>query len=315
MESRSYAAIAVSFLVVFIVGIGVVVAWLHRGKPETRYYDIVSPYSVSGLQPQAAVRLKGLLVGHVKDIGFDPADPDRVRVRIALYPDTYVTRATYAELSYQGFTGLANISLVNPPGATGPRLATSAAHPATIPMHRAWLQALTSAAKPELDQAGDVLRGMRELLDPENRRHVARILARLDSASAQLATLEGSLAPTVQALPGIAQRADRLLRESQRLVAQARALAAAAPGSVKQVGRTAASVGKLSDASRELVRQLSRTVAELDAAIARIQRTTRDVDRLSRELQRRPESVLFGPAAPPPGPGEPGFHPPPARAR
>lgn len=314
MESRSYAVLAVSFLGLFVAGIVIVVLWLHRGKPEDQFYDIVSPYSVSGLQVEAEVRFKGLLVGHVKAIRFDPENPNQVLVRIAVYPHTYITRSTYAELSYQGLTGLANISLVNSNSKKQqPLLATSASHPARIPMHEGWLQVLASAAQPDFKQAGEVLSGARQLLNEENRRHVARILARLDEASRRLVALEKSLAPTVQALPGVAAQGTQVLRESRRLLAQARTVTGEAPAALNRVGEAAGSVKNLGDASQKLVRELSRTVLELDGAIARIERTSRDVDQLSRELQREPQSVLFGRSPPPPGPGEPGFHPPPVR--
>jgi phospholipid/cholesterol/gamma-HCH transport system substrate-binding protein len=36
-------------------------------------------------------------------------------------------------------------------------------------------------------------------------------------------------------------------------------------------------------------------------------RNSRSLERLLQDLQDRPESLLFGRPAPPPGPGEPGF--------
>lgn len=310
MENRSYAFLAIGFLVVFIAGIGVLIAWLNRGEPESRYYDIVSQYSVAGLQPQADVRIKGLLVGHVKDIRFDARDPSRVLVRIAVFPNAYVTAATHAELSYEGLTGLAHVTLVTAAGGVRERLPTSAAHPAQIPMQRGWLQVLADAAKPDAEEIGEVLASLHQVLGAENRQHIADLLAQLDQVSRRLVALEDALAPTLHALPEVAARSDRTLRKGEQLLDQARALGNAVPRSLQQVDAAAASVADLGSASQQLVHELSRTLAELNAAIARIDRTTRDIDRLSRELQREPESVLFGPSPPPPGPGEPGFHAP-----
>ncbi len=55
---------------------------------------------VSGLQPQATVRYKGVPVGKVVRIGFDPQISGNVLIRIAVGPrDTPVTPATYAPAS------------------------------------------------------------------------------------------------------------------------------------------------------------------------------------------------------------------------
>lgn len=296
MENRSYALVALGFLIAFTAAIVAVILWLRRGPPESRVYDIVSKYSVSGLQVQAAVKFKGLPVGHVRSIGFVPGHPEQVLVRIAVHPDTYVTTATRAELSYQGLTGLAYVSLVVAGDKPGQRLSTSASKPARIPMQQGLIQYLTSAGKPDARRIGQVLSDLNELLDEGNRRNVGQILAQLDEATRRAVALERALQPTLRALPGLAKQGGAALRQSKETLAQA--------------GRAAKSLRELGDGARQLVRELSRTRVELDAALQQFQKTVRDADRLSRELRREPESVIFGAPSPSAGPGEPGFQPP-----
>ena len=84
MENKSHALAAGIFVIVvaaLLAGLGL---WLTRDKTDYRYFELSSKESVTGLQPQAAVRYKGVSVGKVTSIGFDPETSGNVRIRIAV---------------------------------------------------------------------------------------------------------------------------------------------------------------------------------------------------------------------------------------
>jgi phospholipid/cholesterol/gamma-HCH transport system substrate-binding protein len=303
MENRAHAIAAVAFLLVFAVGAAVIYYWLANRQPEPLAYTIVTSESVDGLSPQSEVRFKGLVVGHVASIGFDPADRARVVLHLQLRPHTYVTHATYAVVAMQGLTGGSVLELKLGAGSDRP-LVTRAAHPARIPMHAGVMASLMDDAPRVMRQLQAVLDHTNQLLDAGNRRHVAASLAQIDTVTRQLAALEARL-------PALLADVQQSVDQSHALLADTDHLARAAQTPVRNAAHLEASIDALARSSRQLSDRLNRqTAPDFDALSQGLQHTSAQLDQLLRELNAKPQSLIFGPPAHPPGPGEPGFHPP-----
>lgn len=308
MENRAYAIVAVVFLIALAGGASALYLWLHRAMPTPRRYVIVSDYSVSGLQPEADVTFKGVRVGIVKEIRFNPGNPKQVLIRIGVYPDAYISHATYAELGYRGITGLSYISLALSADKPDTPLPTTTDRPARIPMRRNLVQALAESGSADIEHANEILKGVGELVAVDNRRRIADVLTSVNQASRDLASLEEALTQTARTLPAVTARAERVLDQTHALLRRLDLLAKSAKAPVGKVGEAAASVSAVGADSRVLIRRLAdQTVPELDATLRRLQRATDDIERLSQELEQHPQSVLFGKTPAVPGPGEPGF--------
>lgn len=314
MENKSHAIIAITFLIVFSVGAVVVYMWMHRGPKEDRYYEIVSRYAVGGLQPEASVEFKGLRVGSVKGLRFDPRDPEKVLIRIGVFPDAYITHATYAQLGYQGITGMTYITLANEPGRPRTPLKTSSDHPARIPMRQGLLQTVEQAGKSDLKRINAIIDKVDRLLSDSNRRHLAATLRHLDEATRRLVALEGQLAPTLKSMPEITEATRKLLEETRRTEATVNRLANGARRPIEQIGQAADSAKRVGDSGAQLLRRINEDVLpRIDALARRMNRSIADIDQLTRQLKSQPQSLIFGPSARPPGPGEQGFRPPPQK--
>ena len=113
MESRAYALITG----LFVLGIaGCIVLWAHwlAKTPLARTpYRVVSTLAVSGLNPEAHVRYRGMGVGRVSAIALDPKDPRRILVNIEVDDTVPVTKGTYAQLGMEGITGIAYVHLLD----------------------------------------------------------------------------------------------------------------------------------------------------------------------------------------------------------
>ncbi len=300
MENRAHAIIAVTFLLVFSIGAVLVYYWLSSRPDEPLVYEIVTSQSVGGLSAQSEVRFKGLPVGHVTQIGFDPQDRSRVVVRLHLRSDTYVTHATYAVVAMQGLTGGSVLELKLGKGSRAP-LSTSAEHPARIPMHPSLLGSLARSARKDMRNLEAILASARKVLDKDNRDHLAASLKQIDEATRRLVAIEAQLPPLVKNLRRSVDASHALVTHADELVRQAQA-------PVRQAAQLEASIRALAQSSRQLSRKLNtQTLPGVDSLSRSLQRTSRQLDQLLRQLQARPQSLIFGAPPHPPGPGEPGF--------
>src|SRR5690349_20305397 len=107
MENKSHAWAAGLFVLGVTALLIALAVWLTRDAGSSHAYELSSRDTVTGLQPQAAVRYKGVAVGKVTHIGFDPDAPGNVLIRIDVNDTTPLSPTTFATLSYQGITGLA----------------------------------------------------------------------------------------------------------------------------------------------------------------------------------------------------------------
>src|SRR5689334_18857303 len=111
MENRAYAFIAGLFALLLCAALAVGFWWLGGShRPETEY-DIVSTYPITGLNPQAAVRYRGVDVGRVREIAFDRTDLRAIVIRIKIDSSIPITKGSFAKLVAQGLTGLSYIEL------------------------------------------------------------------------------------------------------------------------------------------------------------------------------------------------------------
>ena len=113
MENRvSYILIG---LFVFILGFSTIGSILWLGKyaqsENYNYYHVITTQSVSGLNPKAPVKLRGVSVGEVKDIYINSDNSEEVIVLIKVKEDMPIKEDTYALINLQGITGLSYIEL------------------------------------------------------------------------------------------------------------------------------------------------------------------------------------------------------------
>ena len=96
-----------------LVGLIVVVVGL-RVFTETKTFFVRFEESVTGLEESSTVRLNGVPIGRVADIGFVENSYSTIEVMIEVEPDAPITDQTMAELKPQGITGINYIDLFVP---------------------------------------------------------------------------------------------------------------------------------------------------------------------------------------------------------
>jgi phospholipid/cholesterol/gamma-HCH transport system substrate-binding protein len=312
MESRAYALVTG----LFVLGIaGCIVLWAHwlAKTPVARtVYRVVATGPVSGLNPEAQVRYRGMGVGRVSAIGLDQKDPRRILVNIEVDDNIPVTRGTYAQLGMEGITGIAFVHLQDDYKDMQPA-AKGADGIAELPLRPAFFDTISDSAEGAMKDARELMASMNGMLTPENRKRIATTLASLERISASLETASARLPATIaraevwlseenrrlatSSLEKISETAKSLpdlTRETQALVKDARALAG-------EVTRLSNDAGSTTGAVRD------DTLPRVNALAESVERSAQRVGRLALQLDREPQSAIFGRKPGRPGPGEPGF--------
>lgn len=331
MENKSHAFAAGAFVLVVAGLMVALAAWLTRDTSVQRVFEISSHEAVTGLQPQAGVRYKGVSVGRVLDIALDPAVPGNVLVRIAVNEAAPITPSTFATLGFQGVTGLAFIQL-DDTGASTQVLATGPEQFARIPMRAGLMARLSDQGASLLTQLDQASQRINLLLAPDNQKNLMDAVGQLGKAATSVSQLSqrteqvlGTPSGAGQiTVPQLMQQAHVSLQSmqaaSERLGASADSVKTSADEFKRMSARMNAPGGtldKMADGAEVLVatgQALNATlVPRLGRTVDATARMTRQVGRTAESVNDNPQSLLLGKGRAQPGPGESGFVAPPAR--
>ncbi len=318
MENKSHALAAGLFVVAMAVLLAGLAMWLTRDSGSYHSYEMSTKEGVTGLQPQATVRYKGVSVGKVTHIGFDPQVSGNVLIRIAVEDNTPLTQTTFATLNYQGVTGLAYVLLDDagepqaqlPPGASGlPRL----------PLRSSPFSQLADQGPQILGQVQEVTRRVNDLLDEENRRIFSATMQNIGAAAADVsalsrrldATVAQRLDPALAALPPLARDATAALQSLQTAGKQVAGMASEVGSTAQRLNAPGGVIDQAGQGTKMLARAADRlttsTLPRLERAAEQTGNAARQFGRVAGSFSDNPQALLYGPGRAAPGPGEAGF--------
>jgi phospholipid/cholesterol/gamma-HCH transport system substrate-binding protein len=306
MENKSHALVAGIFTLVLLTAAILIAMWFRRDRVEWVPYQIATKLSIPGLNEQASVRYRGLEVGKVDDISFDPQVTGQILVHISVRPDTPITQSTFATLGYQGVTGIAYV-LLDDDGSRPARVPSSKQHVARIEMRPSLLDQLQTRGLAILEQTQEVAQRINNLLQPENQKALLTMIDKVGKAATELEAVPRQLQPTLARLPAMTTQAQQTLASLNALSRDASALTSslngmalklqAPDGPIERMTTSVEQVGAVADKLEH------ETLPLANDARSSLRALNRTLDRLT----EHPQSVLFGAPPAAPGPGEPGF--------
>jgi len=312
MENRSHALLAGIFTVLLTIGIVAAAMWLNRDTQERVPYVLATNGTVAGLNPQAAVRYRGMEVGKVEAIEFDRDNPGQILVRIGVLPATPISSATFAELGMQGLTGLAYVQLDTDPKVQGAKpLPSSAQAPARLTIRPSMFDRFSLAGEDLLVRAATAMEQVSKLLGDDNQKLLVRSLSDVQAVSLRIGQLADEIKPVAGAVTALAN-------DSRKAIAGVAPLLLRADETLASFGQLSADLGRRLDVldraarSAEQVGQAAssfegQSLPRINALLDNADRGARTLERVADRLGEEPTSVLFGPQPGRPGPGEPGF--------
>jgi phospholipid/cholesterol/gamma-HCH transport system substrate-binding protein len=305
MENKAHALVAGLFTLLLLIAAILIALWFNRDKVGRVPYEMVTKHPVLGLNPQAAVRYRGLDVGRVEAIHFDPKVPGQIVVLLDVRPDTPITKSTYGSLAYQGVTGLAYVQL-DDDGSKPETLRSSADDVARIEMRESLLDKLQERGLAILDKTEQLTERFNTLLSPANQQAAMTAIDSVSRAAGKIERVPDKLQPTLDKLPALTNQAAQTMASFKKLSDDARTLTdnlnrltsklQAPEGAVARITNAADQVSSVADNLQDQALPLTH---DMQSSLRSLNRTLEHVD-------SRPQSLLFG-TDHAPGPGEPGF--------
>jgi phospholipid/cholesterol/gamma-HCH transport system substrate-binding protein len=323
MENKSHALAAGAFVLAVTALLVSLAFWLTRDTSEQRIFELTSAESVTGLQSQAGVRYKGVLVGRVTSIGLDKTQPGNVLVRIAINDAAPITQSTFASLGFQGVTGLAFIALDDSGESKEPLISKDDATP-RIPMRAGMIAKLSEQGMGILTQVQEASGRANQLLAAQNQKVLMEAISNMGQAAASINQLS-KRANQVLGPAGSGQSMAQLSLDAGNTLKGMQATS-------ERLGQSADAVRKSADAFKAMSTRMSEPGGTLDkiargsdslvatgqslnaSVVPRLSRIAEDAARTARQVGRavdgvndNPQSLILGRGAAVPGPGEPGF--------
>ncbi len=294
MENRAHALIAGLFVIFLSIAIALAAMQFSGSNIRHNAYLVVTKESVSGLSPQSAVHYRGVNIGKVDSIEFDPDNLRQILIHILIDENVALSQSIYAQLGYQGVTGLAYIQL-NDDGTDNEELLSDA----RIPMRRSLLDEVTGSGQDLLSNVNQLVLKMHQLMDDQNQTQVTKILQNIEKATRNFDGIAGHLQPVLKSFTELTIESATLVKRLDQLL-----------GEINLALAKANQKEGIFDSLSQSAQELATTIPELHKVSNSIARNSNNLDRVLHQLEENPQSLIFGRSPASPGPGEAGFTPP-----
>lgn len=306
MENRSYALFVGLFTLLLGGALLFTLWWFSGGAQDTRLYLIVSAQPVGGLNPQAAVRYRGVRVGKVVDI--DLQDAREVYIQIRVDSEVPITRGTRARIGSQGLTGQGYIMLDDagndpapPTRVQGLDIPVIALEPsATVGGAAESAQALVARLRNTTERIERVLSDENIARIDQTLQNLATSSARLDRTLTQSEALARDLRRFTTA--DNARKLDDTLAQVQGASAQLGPALADFRSAMTRVSAAGQRIDRLGESLQGPL--ASDTLPRINALMQELQTSSRQLSRVLDEVERSPQQFVLGKQPPAPGPGE-----------
>jgi phospholipid/cholesterol/gamma-HCH transport system substrate-binding protein len=280
METKANYVAVGAFVLACVIGLVVTIMWLAGAQysQEYAYYQASFKGPVTGLGKGTVTRYNGIEVGRITDLAFDPADPQRVIVTLQVQPNLNIREDSVASIDTQGITGA---SFVEISGGTKNAPLLVAKEGQRYPMIKTKQSTFAQLAQtaPEVVAKLNVAASrINDLLNDDNRRAIARVLANLEETTQVIARrsadIDASIVHANQAMANLSE-ASNSLRPT-----------------LEQVDLTIRKYGKVADSADAFI--TGDGLAQVSNLVGEMRRLVGNLDQLSNQLNREPTKLLFG---------------------
>jgi phospholipid/cholesterol/gamma-HCH transport system substrate-binding protein len=280
METKANYVAVGAFVLACVIGLVVTIMWLAgvQYSQEYAYYQASFKGSVTGLGKGTLTRYNGIEVGRITNLEFDPADPQRVIVTMQVQPNLNIREDSVASIDSQGFTGASFVE-ISGGTASAPLLVAKEGQKYPIIHTKQSTFAQLEQSAPEIVAKLNVAASrINDLLNDNNRRAIAHVLANLDETTQVIARRSADIDATI----ANANKAMANLTEASNNLRP----------TLNHVDLTVEKYGKVADDADAFIN--GDGLAQLSDLIGEMRRLVANLTQASDQLSRQPTKLLFG---------------------
>ena len=280
METKANYVAVGAFVLACVIGLVVTILWLAgvQYSQEYAYYQAYFKGPVTGLGKGTITRYNGIEVGRITNLEFDPSDPQRVIVTMQVQPNLNIHNDSVASIESQGLTGGTYVE-ISGGTANAPLLVTQddQRYPVirTKPSTFAQLEQSAPEVVAKLNIAASRIN---DLLNDDNRRAIAHVLANLDETTQVIARRSADIDATITDANKAVANLDQASRDLRP--------------TLQHVDLTVQKYGKVADDADAFIN--GDGLAQLSDLIGETRRLVANLSQFSDQLNRQPTGLLFG---------------------
>ena len=280
METKANYVAVGAFVLACVIGLVVTIMWLAgvQYSQEYAYYQAYFRGSVTGLGKGTVTRYNGIEVGRITDLAFDPSDPQRVIVTMQVQPNLNIREDSVASIDSQGLTGGAFVEITGGTAKSPLLVAKEGERYPVIRTKQSTFAQLQQSAPEVVAKLNVAASRLNDLLNDNNRRAIAHILANLDETTQVIARRSADIDATIVHANDTMAKLDDTVGSLKP--------------TIQQVDLTVRKYGKVADDADAFIN--GDGLAQLSDLIGESRRLVSSLSAFSDQLNRTPTKLLFG---------------------
>ena len=280
METKANYVAVGAFVLACVIGLVVTILWLAgvQYSQEYAYYQSYFKGAVTGLGKGTITRYNGIEVGRVTNLEFDPTDPQRVIVTMQVQPNLNIRDDSTASIESQGLTGGTYVEISGGTAGAPLLVAQGDQRYPVIRTSQSTFAQLEQTAPQVVAKLNVAASRLNDLLNDDNRRAIAHVLANLDETTEVIARRSADIDATIANANKTMANLDQASQDIKPTLAH--------------LDVTVQKYGKVADDADAFIN--GDGLAQLSDLIGEARRLVGSLDQFSDQLNRQPTKLLFG---------------------
>jgi len=280
METKANYVAVGAFVLACVIGLVVTILWLAgiQYSQEYAYYQAYFKGPVTGLGKGTVTRYNGIEVGRITNLEFDPSDPQRVIVTMQVQPNLNIREDSVASIDSQGLTGGSFVEISGGTANAPLLVAKDDQRYPVIRTKQSTFAQLEQSAPEVVAKLNVAASRLNDLLNDDNRRAIAHVLANLDETTQVIARRSADIDATIANANKTMANLDQASQDIKPTLAR--------------LDTTVDKYGKVADDADAFIN--GDGLAQLSDLIGEARRLVASLDQFSDQLNRQPTKLLFG---------------------
>lgn len=278
-----------SILLFFFIAIPV---GLKIADKQKNYYSYFEGESLSGLEIGATVKFRGIPIGKVGKITYDPANLSRVKVIYNIDAEFPMKQDMYAQTGMMGITGLKYVEILGGTNTAAPLKENS-----ELPSKQSLMASITGKSEVIIAKIELLLNQLNTLTDPDSLRTLRKILSNVESITGTANNFVNELSPDVKV---VTKSFKSTMRTVDSISTDIRGITSRIHDSISlgDLAKIVTKVDTTADEIKNLIRTLNMTIKQsredFTVSMQNLRETAENINELSKLLLENPSLIIKG---------------------